>query len=103
MRTPFGLILVDHLQSVSVDIVLVQQVDVGLDAVVAHYLDGGVVFLYQFRLVLHRQRSTDNLLLQFGPLCIGVFGVVGFAQLEAQILHQLPFVANAGVLIALAL
>ena len=76
-----GHVLVDYLQAVLEHVVLVQQVDVGLRAVVTFYLDGSVGSLNHVGLVFQGERVVGYFLQQVAPFLVGEHDVIHLAQL----------------------
>ena len=76
-----GHVLVDYLQAVLEHVVLVQQVDVGLRAVVTFYLDGSIGSLNHVGLVFQGERVVGYFLQQIAPFLVGEHDVIHLAQL----------------------
>jgi len=97
----FGLVLVDDLQDVVVDVLFINQVDVLAAAVIpGEHLD--MVLLYTRRLLNDAVVGTGHLLREEPlPLGVGEGDLVEVLQLAAQVVDQLLLAGDAQVLVSL--
>ena len=97
------LVLVDHLGGVVMRVLLVDEVDVSLRAIVeGKSLD--VVTLYGLCLVNNTLALVGDFCLEETlPLVVGEVEAVEFLQLKAKVLYQLVLVVDMGILVALSL
>ena len=95
--------MIDYLSVVVVRVLLVDEVDVFLRAIIeGESLD--VVTLYGLCLVNNTLTLIGDFRLEETlPLTIGEVEVVEFLQLEAKVLYQLVLVVDMGILVALSL